>query len=152
MRRLLENGANSSFVNKLADDKTPLDQIVFDPTERIAALTSKPHPKIPSPENIYGNWKNSLGLDLSNDHVLAEVKRRMDSEIAGASSWKAAPIINGDVRTNNSAEPRFSPNNQSESLGQVCKPKRMMWKKPSLPPPPDSMPGQTPPLPNAPPF
>src|SRR5438309_680171 len=42
VRRLLENGANSSFVNKLADDKTPIEKIVIDPVARIAALEKKP--------------------------------------------------------------------------------------------------------------
>lgn len=121
VRRLLENGANSSFVNKLADDKTPVEQIVFDPVERVEKLASKPHPKIPSPQNIYGKWKNSQGLDLSNDHVLADVKTRMDNNINQASDWSAAPIINGDARTNKNAESRFSPNNKQESIGKVYK-------------------------------
>ncbi len=121
VRRLLENGANSSFVNKLADDKTPVEEIVFDPTERVAALTSKPHPKIPAPQAIYGKWLNSEGLDLSNDHILADVKAKMDKVISEAHTWRAGPIINGDSRVSQHAEPRFSPNNLSESLGTVNK-------------------------------
>ncbi len=74
VRRLLENGANSSFVNKLADDKTPIEEIVFDPVARIAALTSKPHPRIPLPRDIYGDWENSHGIDLSNSHELADAE------------------------------------------------------------------------------
>src|SRR3990167_7890290 len=92
VRRLLENGANSSFVNKLADDKTPVDKIVYDPTERINALASKPHPLIPQPRDIYGKWLNSDGLDLSNDHVLKTLKTEMDEVIANASHWVACPI------------------------------------------------------------
>jgi RHH-type proline utilization regulon transcriptional repressor/proline dehydrogenase/delta 1-pyrroline-5-carboxylate dehydrogenase len=121
VRRLLENGANSSFVNKLADDTTPADQIVFDPTERVAALTSKPHPRIPSPLNIYGQWLNSTGLDLSNDHVLANITSSMNNEINNAANWSAGPIINGDARLNQNPEARYSPNNQAESIGTVCK-------------------------------
>jgi RHH-type proline utilization regulon transcriptional repressor/proline dehydrogenase/delta 1-pyrroline-5-carboxylate dehydrogenase len=121
VRRLLENGANSSFVNKLADDKTPVDKIVYDPTERINALASKPHPLIPQPRDIYGKWSNSDGLDLSNDHVLRTLKTEMDEVIANASHWVACPIINGDERRGQNLEPRFSPNNQSESIGRVSK-------------------------------
>src|SRR5262249_52694387 len=57
VRRLLENGANTSFINKLSDDKTPIEQMVSDPISRIEALAEKPHPLIPLPKNIYGQWE-----------------------------------------------------------------------------------------------
>ena len=69
VRRLLENGANSSFVNLLADETIPLNKIVFDPVARIAQLESKPHPRIPLPKDIYGEWLNSQGIDLSIPEV-----------------------------------------------------------------------------------
>lgn len=122
VRRLLENGANSSFVNKLADDKIPMDKIVFDPTERVAALTSKPHPHIPSPQNIYGKWKNSAGIDLSNNHLLADFAAHVDNVIKQEQSWGAGPIINGQVRMDaGTSEERFSPCNLSEAIGHVSK-------------------------------
>ncbi|MDZ7749261.1 MAG: bifunctional proline dehydrogenase/L-glutamate gamma-semialdehyde dehydrogenase PutA [Halofilum sp. (in: g-proteobacteria)] len=49
VRRLLENGANSSFVNRLVDDRAPIDEIVADPIERVRARPSKRHPRIPLP-------------------------------------------------------------------------------------------------------
>lgn len=121
VRRLLENGANSSFVNKLADDKTPVEEIVFDPAERVQKLASKPHPRIPSPQNIYGKWENSEGMDLSNDHVLASLKKTADQVIANAANWVAGPIVNGQTMKTGNAEPRFSPNNQAEAIGHVYK-------------------------------
>lgn len=121
VRRLLENGANSSFVNKLADDKTPIDKIVYDPTERIAALESKPHPRIPKPADIYGKWENSLGIDLSNNLTLAAFTNTVDKTMQQENNWSAAPIINGQLRHTKNAETRYSPNNLSEVIGSVSK-------------------------------
>ena len=121
VRRLLENGANSSFINKIADENTPIDKIVFDPTERVAALTSKPHPHIPTPHDIYGKWVNSESLDLSNNHLLRELKTDMDKVIAKAASWVACPIINGDMRVSSKPIARVSPNNQTESIGKLSR-------------------------------
>lgn len=121
VRRLLENGANTSFVNKLADDKTPMDQIVFDPTERVAALAVKSHPRIPKPRDIYGKWENSSGMDLSNNHTLAAFAERMEKMVRQEQTWKAGPIINGKVKLDKEAETRYSPNNLSEVIGTVSK-------------------------------
>lgn len=118
VRRLLENGANSSFVNKLADDSTPVEAIVFDPVARVAALASKPHPRIPLPRDIYHDWQNSEGLDLSNTDVLAQVKQKMDT--AAKKKWHAASIVNGKVRSG-SSEAVASPANTDDIIGDVCK-------------------------------
>ena len=65
MRRLLENGANTSFVNCLADDAAPIAAIVADPVEKAAALAEKANPQIPPPPKLYAPArKNSLGLPL----------------------------------------------------------------------------------------
>ena len=53
VRRLLENGANTSFVNRLADDDAPIADIIADPVVEVAALQQIPHPRIPSPRNIF---------------------------------------------------------------------------------------------------
>ena len=119
VRRLLENGANSSFVNKLADDKTPIEQIAYDPVARIAALNSKPHPRIPLPNAIYGAWQNSSGFDLSNPQEQSQLKKSMDK--ADTDAWIAAPIINGRVQTTNNAEPVLSPANTELVIGRVSK-------------------------------
>lgn len=121
VRRLLENGANSSFVNKLADDTIPMDKIVFDPAARVAALASKPHPRIPKPRDIYGKWENSAGVDLSNNHVLAEFAERMEKMVQQEQRWSAGPIINGKTKHEQQPEKRFSPNNLAEEIGSVSK-------------------------------
>jgi RHH-type proline utilization regulon transcriptional repressor/proline dehydrogenase/delta 1-pyrroline-5-carboxylate dehydrogenase len=115
VRRLLENGANSSFVNQLADDKTPMDKIVFDPVARIEALECKPHPYIPLPSHIYPDRINSQGVDFSNRHIQnaflqqmhaaenkpvngltrateADVEKALTKASAAQQSWAAVPV------------------------------------------------------------
>ena len=62
VRRLLENGANTSFVNRIVDDKQPIDEIIADPVTRLARLPVKPHPHIPLPADLYAPARqNSRG-------------------------------------------------------------------------------------------
>ena len=61
VRRLLENGANTSFVNRLADDDAPIEEIVADPVEEVLTLQSIPHPRIPLPRDIFAPRANSSG-------------------------------------------------------------------------------------------
>ena len=63
VRRLLENGANSSFVHQLADEKTPIDDLTADPVEEAAKYGGAPHPAIVLPRDLFGaERKNSNGL------------------------------------------------------------------------------------------
>jgi RHH-type proline utilization regulon transcriptional repressor/proline dehydrogenase/delta 1-pyrroline-5-carboxylate dehydrogenase len=71
VRRLLENGANSSFVHQLADEGLSEEDILADPVVRIAGVGGTRHPAIPLPGALFGaeRW-NSAGLDLSDREVL----------------------------------------------------------------------------------
>jgi len=72
VRRLLENGANSSFVHQLADERLTEGEILADPVEKIAAVGGARHPSIPLPIDLFGDRKNSSGIDLSDRDVLAK--------------------------------------------------------------------------------
>ena len=61
VRRLLENGANTSFVNRLADDEAPIGEIIADPVEQVERLRPIPHPRIPLPRDIFAPRINSHG-------------------------------------------------------------------------------------------
>src|SRR6476661_3680563 len=65
VRRLLENGANTSFVHLLLDDRTPPEAVVEDPFEITESRGCAPHPRIPMPQAIYNDRKNSLGINFS---------------------------------------------------------------------------------------
>jgi RHH-type proline utilization regulon transcriptional repressor/proline dehydrogenase/delta 1-pyrroline-5-carboxylate dehydrogenase len=72
VRRLLENGANSSFVHQLADEHLSEEELLADPAEKIAAVGGSRHPSIPLPGDLFGAWRNSGGIDLQERDVLRE--------------------------------------------------------------------------------
>jgi len=94
VRRLLENGANTSFVNRIVDERAPIDEIVADPCEHLRGLASIPHPRIPSPRDIFKPERASaLGLALTDRTVLAPLAR--DMQAAATSDWHAEPLVGG---------------------------------------------------------
>lgn len=104
VRRLLENGANTSFVNRVVDESVPVRELVADPCETVRAFASIPHPRIPLPINIYSenaalaqhsnfvSRKNSMGANFSNDN---ELKAMADAINAHTGPWTAAPLVPG---------------------------------------------------------
>lgn len=87
VRRLLENGANSSFVNRIVDDSAPIDDIIADPWGKAASLTDKPHPHIPLPVGIFGSERiNARGMDLSDPAILRPLKQSLSN---CPTEWKA---------------------------------------------------------------
>ena len=119
VRRLLENGANTSFVNRIVDDKQPIDEIIANPIARLARLPVKPHPRIPLPRDLYApERKNSVGLDLNDPGTLAGLR---DSLIAAMGRpWRAAPIIGGIERIGE-GEPLLDPSDRRRVIGQCLK-------------------------------
>jgi len=79
VRRLLENGANTSFVHQIADPDVPLEDLVADPVEQLPE-PYVPDPRIPLPRELYTDRKNSLGLDLARRDVLDSLHRRIAVE------------------------------------------------------------------------
>ena len=78
VRRLLENGANSSFVNRIANPDIPVEAIIADPVAEVAASADPgaPHPLIALPRALYSDRRNSAGLDLANENTLASIGER----------------------------------------------------------------------------
>ena len=80
VRRLLENGANSSFVNRVADEQVSLDALVRDPVAELEVLEPKRNPVIPLPNAIFGaGRKNSAGVDLSDPLVREPLLGRLSA-------------------------------------------------------------------------
>ena len=100
VRRLLENGANSSFVNRMADADVPPSELATDPVAELAALEPKRNPAIPLPGAIFPNRANSAGIDLTDPLVrepllarLATLDKTWDARSTGASeAGESAPI------------------------------------------------------------
>ncbi|MGH7097804.1 MAG: bifunctional proline dehydrogenase/L-glutamate gamma-semialdehyde dehydrogenase PutA [Stellaceae bacterium] len=117
VRRLLENGANTSFVNRIVDEAEPIEEIIADPVARLAALPAKPHPKIPLPADLYGPARrNAQGLDLAAPDVLAVVRAELTA--ACARPWSAAPLVGGVERAGE-AQPVFDPSDRRRQIGAV---------------------------------
>ncbi len=92
VRRLLENGANSSFVNRIADEHVSLDDLVRDPVADLEALQPKRNPKIVLPSDLFGaGRRNSAGVDLSDPLVREPLMQRLKA--LEARSWTAKPGI-----------------------------------------------------------
>ncbi|MCM8595729.1 bifunctional proline dehydrogenase/L-glutamate gamma-semialdehyde dehydrogenase PutA [Accumulibacter sp.] len=117
VRRLLENGANSSFVNRIADAALPIDQLIADPVARAAALASKRQPRIPLPRELFGAARaNSEGPDMNDRQSLEDLR----GAIAGSRrvAYLAAPLIDGHPR-HGQARPVCSPADRRETVGEV---------------------------------
>ncbi len=117
VRRLLENGANTSFVHALLDDRVPVEQVVGDP---IAAVQAHPraHLKIPLPRNLYGPERvNTLGRDLS----VASDRQALASAVAlvGQETIRSGPIVGGQLKQGAAVEALRSPADVSRVLGEV---------------------------------
>jgi RHH-type proline utilization regulon transcriptional repressor/proline dehydrogenase/delta 1-pyrroline-5-carboxylate dehydrogenase len=99
VRRLLENGANSSFVNRIADEQVSLDELVRDPVAELQAIEPKRNPKIVLPRDVFGPERhNSAGCDLSDPLVREPLLERLKG--LESRSWTARPTLGtGEPRT-----------------------------------------------------
>ncbi len=116
VRRLLENGANTSFVNRLADEAAPIEDIIRDPVESLAPASE---PRLPRPPEIYGpERRNSAGLALSEPSVRGELIKKVAGELERF--YAAAPIVGGRLLTGPDAvELVFSPHDRQHRVGTV---------------------------------
>ncbi|MGP1283966.1 MAG: trifunctional transcriptional regulator/proline dehydrogenase/L-glutamate gamma-semialdehyde dehydrogenase [Parasphingopyxis sp.] len=118
VRRLLENGANSSFVNRIWDEGVPVDDLAVDPVEeaeRVAPVGS-PHPLIALPADLYPDRRNSRGLDLSDEAVLAGLSRALRDSVSV--DWRAEPMIAG-LALAREAQEVTNPGDAQDVVGQV---------------------------------
>jgi len=113
VRRLLENGANSSFVNRIADEQVSLDELVRDPVAELAAIEPKRNPKIILPRDVFGLERhNSAGVDLSDPLVRQPLLERLKA--LESKKWTAKPTLGkGEPR------PLTSPHDRRIEVGTV---------------------------------
>ncbi len=116
VRRLLENGANSSFVHQLADTSVSQAELLADPVERIEAVGGSAHPAIKLPKDIFPGRVNSSGLDLQDGAELA----RLTTAVGRALSQphRAAPIVGGMAMAG-SAQPVRNPARPDLVVGEA---------------------------------
>ena len=123
VRRLLENGANTSFVNRIADTTLPLDELVADPVQAVEKMAAQegqiglPHPKIALPRELYGKGRvNSAGLDLANEHRLASLSSALLN--SALQKWQAKPMLEQPV-ADGDMQPVINPAEPKDIVGYV---------------------------------
>jgi RHH-type transcriptional regulator, proline utilization regulon repressor / proline dehydrogenase / delta 1-pyrroline-5-carboxylate dehydrogenase len=117
VRRLLENGANTSFVNRLADDEAPIAEIIADPVEGIGRLASIPHPRIPLPRDIFAPRRNSAGYPLWDDGTRLQIVSQMSEALRHPTA--ASAIVAGKELRNGRALSITAPHDRRVVIGKV---------------------------------
>jgi len=118
VRRLLENGANSSFINRIQDESLQIDELIADPVPQVKALTRIPHPRIPLPRDLFGHERtNALGVDLTDRAELQGLKSGM--EAATNAARRSDPIINGEAVDGQDQREVRAPHDRSRVLGET---------------------------------
>ncbi len=118
VRRLLENGANSSFVNQIVDENISIDTLIRSPFDTIAEQGIHLHNALPLPRDLYGRGRlNSQGVDFSNETVLQQLQEKLNR--AAAQDFHAASIINGKARDVGEAQPIKNPADHDDIVGTV---------------------------------
>lgn len=113
VRRLLENGANTSFVHALLNDAVPIESVVRDPVAQVE-VHPKPNAKIALPIAIYGATRaNPLGRDYS-------IKAEADGVAALPDKLRAGPIVGGALVAGLNLAPVFSPANRHLKVGEAA--------------------------------
>ncbi|WP_434763563.1 bifunctional proline dehydrogenase/L-glutamate gamma-semialdehyde dehydrogenase PutA [Vibrio fortis] len=124
VRRLLENGANSSFVHRLVDARCPVAELTQHPVDMLLAFDTLNNTKIPLPPSVFPERKNSYGVNIdieSEAHSFEEqVKSFLDKQ------WTAGPIINGEalaesmIKADQNVEQVTAPYDRRINVGQVA--------------------------------
>ena len=118
VRRLLENGANSSFVSQIVDEKISIDQLIRSPFDTIAEQGIHLHAALPLPRDLYGKGRlNSQGFDLSNENVLQQLQQELNR--AAARQFQTASVVNGKSRPVGAPQQVRNPADHSDVVGSV---------------------------------
>jgi RHH-type transcriptional regulator, proline utilization regulon repressor / proline dehydrogenase / delta 1-pyrroline-5-carboxylate dehydrogenase len=116
VRRLLENGANSSFVNRIIDESQSISSLTQDPVSLAKAFEGEPNRNIPLPRRIYGQRKNSIGLNLSSMEYLNQFGSMIQKQ-AGI-TYQAGPLTNAEGALCEAFSVK-NPGHSSDIVGQV---------------------------------
>ena len=117
VRRLLENGANSSFVNQIVDENVSIDSLITDPLLISKQLSGAPHANIDLPLDLFGaERRNSAGVDLSNENTLRDLSATLAQ--FGARQWQAAPLLAGEASATQ-AQAILNPADHRDVVGSV---------------------------------
>jgi len=118
VRRLLENGANSSFVNRLVDEAVSIDELIADPLTTVRAEGGRRHPAIPLPCDLFGSTRrNSAGVDLADEPTLVALDAALDK--LRSRPWRALPLVAGHAPSAAAGEAINNPARREDCVGHV---------------------------------
>ena len=116
VRRLLENGANSSFVHQLVDENIPVEQLVTPPWKLYAKSHGEPNKSVLKPLELFKNRKNSAGFDLNNELELT----RLEQALNAATIENAVSLVAFENGENAPAHQITNPANLNETVAEVA--------------------------------
>ena len=120
VRRLLENGANASFVNRIADRSLATEKLIEDPAQTARETKGKPHPKIPHPSAMFGQERaNSKGYDIAERDALKALEGAARKAAQPFAGRDAASIVNGQSRKGSLPQAMRSPANSTIIVSQM---------------------------------
>ncbi|WP_156254734.1 trifunctional transcriptional regulator/proline dehydrogenase/L-glutamate gamma-semialdehyde dehydrogenase [Sandarakinorhabdus oryzae] len=119
VRRLLENGANSSFVHRIWDENVAIDELAADPVDEARAIVplGAPHPIIALPQAIYKDRRNASGLDLASEATLAALTAQLQE--SAHHDWSAGPLLASPAQPA-TAQPVRNPADRRDIVGSVA--------------------------------
>ncbi|OOH87240.1 bifunctional proline dehydrogenase/L-glutamate gamma-semialdehyde dehydrogenase [Pasteurellaceae bacterium 15-036681] len=118
VRRLLENGANSSFVNQIVDENLSIDDLAQDPVQKAMQTEGSMHPKIPLPVKLFGDSrKNSKGYDLTDAIHLLDLEQQLNT--LAQQSYIAQPLLAQGNSTGTEIRQVRNPANVNEVVGEA---------------------------------
>jgi RHH-type proline utilization regulon transcriptional repressor/proline dehydrogenase/delta 1-pyrroline-5-carboxylate dehydrogenase len=119
VRRLLENGSNTSFVNRIIDENLPVEEVVRDPIQKVASSEPVAHPSIPLPRNLYGSERlNSAGVNLDSDAEVLALAAAMQP--FARARWDVEPILAASLaKQAGERHGNLNPARQADVIGEV---------------------------------
>ena len=119
VRRLLENGANSSFIHQLLDDSYAINEVVKDPLKYLIDSGLKSNPKIDLPQNIFRPYRdNSSGVDINN--LSSQMKLQQNVVPYLSCYFNASSIVVGKCLESNNRVEIKSPYDPEKIIGKVA--------------------------------
>jgi RHH-type proline utilization regulon transcriptional repressor/proline dehydrogenase/delta 1-pyrroline-5-carboxylate dehydrogenase len=119
VRRLLENGSNTSFVNRIVDDNLPVEAVAADPVQKVAETRPIAHPAIPLPRDLYGSDRvNSAGVNLADESAARALADGMQP--FARCRWDVAPILASGLGVQGGgSHDNVNPGRLSDVIGEV---------------------------------
>lgn len=119
VRRLLENGSNTSFVNRIIDETLPVEKVAENPIRKVARTKPAWHPAIPLPRDLFGKERvNSAGVNLANEADSLELAEKMQG--FAHTCWDVEPILaRGLLQEGGPEKDNINPANLEDRIGRV---------------------------------